>query len=103
MVVTPFAVASLASTMTDLLADPKRTRRIADNSWRDLRGKYLTPATTSCYWRELLWGYKGTMRFEVGLEGTRFHTRASCKWYDFLGVSQIRRGKEAVHGIVCTG
>lgn len=40
--------------MEDLLSHPEKAKRIADNSVRVFRERYLTPAAEACYWRELV-------------------------------------------------
>lgn len=43
----------LGEKMAWLLADDKRAERIADNSARVFRDRYLSPAAEVCYWRKL--------------------------------------------------
>jgi hypothetical protein len=43
----------LESTMDHLLAHPEEAKRIADNSVKTFRERYLTPAAEACYWRAL--------------------------------------------------
>jgi hypothetical protein len=43
--------------MTDLLAHPDKVKRIADNSVKTFRERYLTPAAEACYWRQLVRAY----------------------------------------------
>ncbi|KAL4926119.1 uncharacterized protein BDV17DRAFT_293742 [Aspergillus undulatus] len=43
----------LAERIEPLLDDPQRAERIADNSVRTFRERYLTPAAEACYWRAL--------------------------------------------------
>ena len=45
--------ADLEEKMEWLLADEARAERIADNSARVFRDRYLTPAAETCYWRRL--------------------------------------------------
>ncbi|KAL3477674.1 glycosyl transferase family 90-domain-containing protein [Aspergillus californicus] len=47
----------LAETLEPLLADAPRAERIADNSVRTFRERYLTAAAEACYWRALWDGY----------------------------------------------
>ena len=49
--------ADLPTKMDALLADPTEAQRIADNSVRTFRERYLTPAAEACYWRQLWHGY----------------------------------------------
>lgn len=44
----------LSNTMDDLLAHPEKAKRIADNSVRTFRERYLTRAAEACYWRALV-------------------------------------------------
>ncbi|KAF2643144.1 hypothetical protein P280DRAFT_488270 [Massarina eburnea CBS 473.64] len=48
---------NLASAMDDLLAHPEKAKRIADNSVKAFRERYLTPAAEACYWRALVKAY----------------------------------------------
>ncbi|KAI9845620.1 MAG: hypothetical protein M1837_004594 [Sclerophora amabilis] len=47
----------LDAKMEHLLAHPDEARRIADNSVRTFRERYLTPAAQACYWRALFKGW----------------------------------------------
>ncbi|KAL5340585.1 glycosyl transferase family 90-domain-containing protein [Aspergillus crustosus] len=47
----------LASQLEPLLEDAERAQRIADNSVRTFRERYLTGAAEACYWRKLWVGY----------------------------------------------
>jgi hypothetical protein len=40
--------------MLDLLADPEKSKRIAQNGINTFRDRYLTPAAQNCYWRRML-------------------------------------------------
>jgi hypothetical protein len=44
----------LKEQMEELLQDQHKAERIADNSARTFRDRYLTPAAQACYWRELI-------------------------------------------------
>ena len=48
---------NLEEIMQDLITDPAKAKKIADNSVRTLRDRYLTPAAEACYWRRLIQGY----------------------------------------------
>ncbi|CAI7594397.1 unnamed protein product [Penicillium manginii] len=53
------------SRMIDYLIDnPKIAERIAENSVRTFRDRYLTPAAESCYWRQLVRSYASVCDFE---------------------------------------
>ena len=56
----------LEERMEWLLSHPEEAKRIADNSVRTFRERYLTPAAEACYWRALIkaWGsvsFKGEL------------------------------------------
>lgn len=48
---------NLAEKMSNLLDHPEKAQKIADNSVRTFRERYLTPAAEACYWRALWRGY----------------------------------------------
>ncbi|KAI9758252.1 MAG: hypothetical protein M4579_003111 [Chaenotheca gracillima] len=47
----------LPDVMEDLLRNPEKARKIADNNVKTFRERYLTPAAQSCYWRALFHGW----------------------------------------------
>ena len=47
----------LANKMSNLLDNPAKAKKIADNSVQTFRERYLTPAAEACYWRALWKGY----------------------------------------------
>ena len=47
----------LEQKMAGLLEDDARAERIADNSARTFRDRYLSPAAETCYWRRLIRGW----------------------------------------------
>jgi Glycosyl transferase family 90 len=49
-----------------LLKYPELTRKIAENSARTFRDRYLTPAAQACYWRKLFWAWR-SVSFEPKL------------------------------------
>ena len=53
----------LEAVMDHLTTHPEEARRIADNSVRTFRERYLTPAAEACYWRALIRGW-ATVSFE---------------------------------------
>ncbi|OQN97956.1 hypothetical protein B0A48_16261 [Cryoendolithus antarcticus] len=58
----------LPSIMAEVLAAPDtimKAKRIADNSRRVFRERYLTPAAEACYWRALIRGWASVQGFEV--------------------------------------
>ncbi|PWN44318.1 hypothetical protein IE81DRAFT_287417 [Ceraceosorus guamensis] len=60
----------LPETMDALLADDAHAKRIADNSWTFFRERYVTPASATCYWRKLLWGFSKVQKYQVDLSGS---------------------------------
>ncbi|KAK6437114.1 hypothetical protein LTR95_006693 [Oleoguttula sp. CCFEE 5521] len=58
----------LPKIMAQVLAAPDtimQAKRIADNSRRVFRERYLTPAAEACYWRALIRGWASVQGFEV--------------------------------------
>ena len=47
----------LSDKMANLLDNPAKAQKIADNSVKTFRERYLTPAAEACYWRVLWRGY----------------------------------------------
>jgi len=56
----------LDGAMKELLKDPERSQKIADNSARTFRDRYLTPAAQACYWRQLMQAW-ASVSFEPDL------------------------------------
>lgn len=84
----------LANTMARLLADPAEAQRIADNSVRTFRERYLTPAAEACYWRRLWAAYASVSespklwrdearRTKRGLRFETFVLLSSGEMYEF--------------------
>lgn len=44
----------LEEKMQELLNEPDRAKKIAENSARTFRDRYLSPAAQACYWRQLI-------------------------------------------------
>lgn len=59
----------LEAAMRHLLRDDAEARRIADNSVRMFRERYLTSAAEACYWRKLIVGWAAASDFEVHPRG----------------------------------
>lgn len=55
----------LADKIEPLISDTEAARRIASNSVKTFRERYLTPAAEACYWRSLLDGYAGVWNSTV--------------------------------------
>ncbi|KAH9992694.1 glycosyl transferase family 90-domain-containing protein [Xylariaceae sp. FL0662B] len=76
----------LETQMEALLASPHRARRIALESTRVFRDRYLTPAAEACYWRRLIRNWRAVMdfeprRYEVREDGTK--VRRGVSWERF--------------------
>ncbi|KAL6231256.1 hypothetical protein BDW75DRAFT_48779 [Aspergillus navahoensis] len=54
-----------------LLDNPQTAKRVAENSVKTFRDRYLTPAAESCYWRELVRKYGRASGFVPVWEGKR--------------------------------
>ena len=53
--------------MDHLTANPAAARRIAEESARTFRDRYLTPAAEACYWRRMFKLYAGAQDFSPRL------------------------------------
>lgn len=77
----------LSKTMDDLLAHPEKAKRIADNSVKAFRERYLTQAAEACYWRALVKAWKEVLGFEPllynGVEIDKKHKRAQKRGVRF--------------------
>ncbi|KAI9800070.1 MAG: hypothetical protein M1825_004252 [Sarcosagium campestre] len=71
----------LQQKVEELLADDAKARRIADNSVRVFRERYLTPAAESCYWRRLLRAWR-SVSYEPEV-------------YEIKGGKRVQRGVSA--------
>lgn len=58
----------LPEVMEKLRENPEKVKQIAENSWNGFRNRYLTPAATSCYWRQLLRRWSEAQQYEVEME-----------------------------------
>lgn len=59
----------LSEAVISLLAHKETAERVANNSASIFRDRYLTPAATACYWRELFRAYARAQNFDVQLTG----------------------------------
>ena len=57
----------LDAAMQKLLADDEMARRIASNSAKTFRDRYLTPAAQVCYWRRMFHTWAQVSSFEPQL------------------------------------
>jgi hypothetical protein len=56
-----------------------RGRLVAENARRVFWGRYLTPASISCYWRRAIRGYASVLRFEMDTEGAQDYESFSVR------------------------
>ncbi|KAI0376322.1 glycosyl transferase family 90-domain-containing protein [Hypomontagnella monticulosa] len=87
----------LPAQMDGLLADPDRTRHIAQESARVFRDRYLTPAAEACYWRRMIRNWHAVMdfrprRYESNEHGIK--VRRGVSWERFA----FRQKKSFEHG-----
>ncbi|KAK5117406.1 hypothetical protein LTR62_006024 [Meristemomyces frigidus] len=54
----------LPAKITDLVSNPAKGKKIADNAAQEFRDRYLTPAAQTCYWRRLFHVWR-EMSFEA--------------------------------------
>ncbi|KAM0751094.1 hypothetical protein T439DRAFT_325249 [Meredithblackwellia eburnea MCA 4105] len=64
----------LEKTINFLEKNPRRAEKIADNAWRTLHGRYLTPASVACYWRKALKAYSETLAFVPSIGGKDYES-----------------------------
>jgi hypothetical protein len=57
----------LEEKMEALLKNPEQARQIAERSAKTFRDRYLTPAATACYYRELIRAWSEIQDFDVEL------------------------------------
>ncbi|KAJ5795261.1 CAZyme family GT90 [Penicillium paradoxum] len=88
----------LSEKMEPLVSDTEVARRIAHNSVKTFRERYLTPAAEACYWRAMFDGYAGVWNGTVqqwstiqdrerGLRYESFVLLESSKMFDFEAAS----------------
>ena len=66
--------------MKALVKDQDKSQRVAAESRRVFRDRYLTPAAEACYWRKMFHTWKSAMAFEPR------------KYETFENGTQVRRG-----------
>lgn len=66
--------------MKMLVKDQDKSQRIAAESTRVFRDRYLTPAAEACYWRKMMHTWKSAMAFEPK------------KYETFANGTRVRRG-----------
>ncbi|BCS25126.1 uncharacterized protein APUU_41570A [Aspergillus puulaauensis] len=76
----------LEAHLEPLVADSKQAERIADNSVRTFRERYLTAAAEACFWRSLWDGYGDVFNASTERRGLRYESfilQESEKMFDF--------------------
>ncbi|KAM0751095.1 hypothetical protein T439DRAFT_325250 [Meredithblackwellia eburnea MCA 4105] len=64
----------LEETYRFLESNPQRAKQIAENSWRTMHWRYLTPAATACYWRKSIKAYASTQLFQPKIGGKDYES-----------------------------
>jgi len=59
----------LPETMDRLLTNDTLAKKIANNQWNFFRQRYITPASSACYWRKALNGFYKVQNYTVELTG----------------------------------
>nr|OQO30231.1 hypothetical protein B0A51_01379 [Rachicladosporium sp. CCFEE 5018] len=93
----------LPKIMAEVLAAPEtitQAKRIADNSRRVFRERYLTPAAEACYWRALIRGWASVQGFEVNPWREEVGAEDEGGLVDATGK---RRGKGGFRGVPFEG
>ncbi|KAH9889712.1 glycosyl transferase family 90-domain-containing protein [Xylariomycetidae sp. FL2044] len=78
----------LETEMTELVTNPDKGRRIAAESTKVFRDRYLTPAAEACYWRKMFHNWRAVMAFEpqrydIQEDGTKVRRGTSWERYAF--------------------
>lgn len=87
----------LDETMTALVRDQDKSRRIAAESTRIFRDRYLTPAAEACYWRRMFHNWKSVMAFEpkkyeTNENGTKVRRGVSWERFAFRQKTSFEHG-----------
>lgn len=74
----------LSEKMEPLLRDTKAAQRIADNSVRTFRERYLTKAAEACYWRSLFDGYEQVWNSSVTVWSEQQQRERGLRYESFI-------------------
>ncbi|GLA64146.1 hypothetical protein ABZX51_000885 [Aspergillus tubingensis] len=74
----------LSDKLEPLLADPSLAERIANNSVRTFRERYLTKAAEACYWRRLFEGYGSVWNSSVPVWSEAYQRERGLRYESFL-------------------
>ncbi|KAJ5494890.1 hypothetical protein N7539_000006 [Penicillium diatomitis] len=81
---------NLAEKIEPLVADTDAARRIATNSVKTFRERYLTPAAEACYWRALLDGYGRVWNGTVDFWSERTGQQRGLRYESFILLESAR-------------
>lgn len=87
----------LDETMEALLKDPQKSHRIAAESTRLFRDRYLTPAAEACYWRKMFRNWRQVMaleprKYDTFEDGTRVRRGVSWERFAFRQKHSFEHG-----------
>ncbi|KAB8225585.1 glycosyl transferase family 90-domain-containing protein [Aspergillus novoparasiticus] len=74
----------LESKIEPLLDDPSTAQRIANNSVRTFRERYLTKAAEACYWRQLFEGYGHVWNSSVPVWSDVYQRERGLRYESFI-------------------
>ncbi|KAF7586521.1 hypothetical protein BBP40_008766 [Aspergillus hancockii] len=74
----------LADKIEPLLDDPSKAQRIANNSVRTFRERYLTKAAETCYWRQLFEGYGNVWNSSVPVWSDIYQRERGLRYESFI-------------------
>lgn len=74
----------LSDKMRPLLDDSGLAQRIADNSVRTFRDRYLTKAAEACYWRSLFDGYASVWNGSVPVWSEIYQRERGLRYESFI-------------------
>lgn len=74
----------LSDKIEPLVRNTAAAARIADNSVKTFRERYLTPAAEACYWRDLFEGYSSVWNSTVDPWSTSYGRERGLRYESFL-------------------
>lgn len=80
----------LSDKIEPLVHDTEAARRIANNSVKTFRERYLTPAAEACYWRQLFDGYGRVWNSTVDLWSERDDRERGLRYESFVLLESSR-------------
>lgn len=92
----------LGEKLDPLVRDTDAARRIANNSVKTFRERYLTPAAEACYWRALFDGYASVWNSSVSSWSENLHYERGLRYESFVLLDSQQmldfRAETAPHG-----